>query len=194
MARRLSRDAMTMRSGADDLATFAMFFEYRKRATAARSPRLWLAILAWLPGALCAAEGAALLPARDLARDGRDMNARKLPMMVLYSQANCAWCERARREYLIPMQRDPAYRDKVVLRQIDIDSDAPLTDFSGQATTHRAFGKAQNARVAPTILVYGPTGERLSEPIVGFRIPDFYGAYLERSIDEGLAMLHRSEK
>ncbi|MCK7492156.1 MAG: thioredoxin family protein [Comamonadaceae bacterium] len=108
-------------------------------------------------------------------------------MLVLYSQADCPWCERARREYLVPMQRDAAYRDRVVLRQIDIDSDTPLTDFAGRPTTHREFGKAERARVAPTVMIYGPGGERLSDPIVGFRIPDFYGAYLERAIDEGLA-------
>jgi len=182
-----------MRSGAGNLATLAMLFGCLKGSTAARSARLWLAILAWLPGALGAAEGS-LAVARDFARDGRDLSAKKLPMLVLYSQADCPWCERARREYLVPMQRDAAYRDRVVLRQIDIDSDAPLTDFAGHPTTHREFGKAERARVAPTVMIYGPGGERLSDPIVGFRIPDFYGAYLERAIDEGLATVRRSAK
>lgn len=154
----------------------------------ARSARRLVAILAWLPAALGAAEGG-LATAQDLARDARDLRARKLPLLVLYSQSDCQWCERARREYLLPMQKDAAYRDRVLLRQIDLDSDAALTDFAGRRTTHREFAKGEHARVTPTVAFYGPDGARLSEPIVGMRIPDFYGAYLERAIDEGLAKL-----
>jgi thioredoxin-related protein len=154
-----------------------------------------LGILAWLPLALWTAQGAlgadhdSLAPARDLARDGRELRARRLPLLVLYSQKSCSWCDKARREYLLPMQKDAAYRDRLMLRQIDLDSDVPLTDFTGRRTTHSEFARAERARLTPTIAFYGPEGERLSEPIVGLRIADFYGAYLERGIDESLAKL-----
>jgi thioredoxin-related protein len=157
------------------------------RQTATTARRL-AAILAWLPAALSAAPGS-LTPAQDLVRDARELRARKLPLLVLYSQSDCQWCERARREYLVPMQNDGAYRDRVLLRQIDLDSDAALTDFAGRRTTHREFAKGERARVTPTVAFYGPDGERLSEPIVGLRIPDFYQAYLDRAIDEGGARL-----
>lgn len=155
---------------------------------AASSARRLAAILAWLPVALAAAPGT-LTPAQDLVRDARELRARKLPLLVLYSQSDCQWCEKARREYLVPMQNDGAYRDRVLLRQVDLDSDAALTDFAGRRTTHREFAKGERARVTPTVAFYGPDGERLSEPIVGLRIPDFYQAYLDRAIDEGVARL-----
>jgi thioredoxin-related protein len=143
-----------------------------------------------VPCALAAGE-AVLEPANDLARDARAMRAGRYPMLVLYSQHDCAWCERARREYLAPMGRDPAWRGKLVLRQIDIDSHDALTDFAGHATSHGEFAAAEKARVTPTVVVYGPDGARLAEPIVGFRLPDFYGSYLERAVEEGLAKLRR---
>ena len=167
-----------------------MLFEYVRCLAGARQPLrrmpLWLGILAWLPGA---AGAAGLTAAMDLARDGRDLRPRKLAMLVLYSQADCKWCEQVRRDFLVPMQQDPAYRDKVVLRQIDLDSDAALTDFAGRKITHHEFAQAERAYVTPTVIVYGPDGARLAEPIVGLRIPDFYGAYLDRAIDDGLAKL-----
>jgi thioredoxin-related protein len=166
----------------------------------ARSARRVAAILAWLPLALgliqgCfAADHESLAPARDLARDGRELRARRLPLLVLYSQSGCSWCDRARREYLLPMQNDPAYRGRVLLRQVDLDSDAPLTDFAGRHTTHRDFAQSERTRVTPTVAFYGPDGERLSEAIVGLRIADFYSAYLDRGIDEGLAKLRPGGK
>jgi len=141
--------------------------------------------LAQLP----ATSPAALPLARDLSADAQRLRAHRIPLLVLYSQADCPWCERARREFLVPMANDPAAAERVMLLQIDLDSDAPLTDFAGHATTHRAFAKTQNARFTPTLMFYGPDGGQLAEPIVGFRLADFYGEYIERDIDEGLARL-----
>lgn len=145
-----------------------------------------MTILAWLSATAAAAE----LPlAQDLARDAQELAAKRIPMLVLYSQADCRWCERVRREYLGPMQRDPSYRARVVLRQIDLDSQARLIDFSGRATTHLDFARAEGARVTPTVQLYGPKGERLAEAIIGFLLPDFYAAYIDSAIVQATSRL-----
>jgi thioredoxin-related protein len=121
------------------------------------------------------------------------MRARRLPMLVLYSQTDCSWCTRARREFLLPMQRNAGNRERVVLRQVDIDSDSPLTDFAGHGTTHRRFAQSEHANTTPTVVFYGADGTRLAEAIVGFHIPDFYGAYLDRALDASLTRLRQDE-
>jgi len=150
--------------------------------------RAVLLILAWLPMAPCAAP-AGIAPARDLALDAADMRTRGIVMLVLFSQDGCRWCERARTEILIPLQNDPASRRRVVLRDIALDVDAPLTDFAGRKTTHRRFAAGEGARVTPTLIVYGPDGRRLAEPIVGFLTADFYAEHVNRAVEEGLARL-----
>ena len=147
-----------------------------------------LAILAWLPAAAAAAD---VPPAQDLAQDAQELAAKRIPMLILYSQADCRWCERVRREYLGPMQRDPSYRSRVVLRQIDLDAPTALVDFAGRATTHIEFARAEGARVTPTVQLYGPKGERLGEAIVGFRTADFYAAYLDDAIDQATSRMRR---
>lgn len=148
-------------------------------------------ILSWVPSTLGAAPGASpgIVPARDLAADAREMRARGSVMLVLFSQAGCRWCERARNEVLLPLQNDPTSRGRVVLREIALDQDASLTDFAGRKTTHRQFSRGENARFTPTLIVYGPDGARLAEPIVGFRTADFYAEYVNRAIEEGLGRL-----
>ncbi|MDP2794106.1 MAG: thioredoxin family protein [Sulfurisoma sp.] len=153
-----------------------------------RWPRCWLrlmvaAILAWPPLA------SALPPARDLAADARQMREMKLPMLVLYSRAGCDWCERARRQFLDPLVADPATAGRMLIRQIDIDRRTAIADFSGNATSHQEFARGRNIRLTPTIEVLGPDGEPLTEAIVGVRLPDFYGTYIERAIDAGLGRL-----
>lgn len=139
-------------------------------------------ILACVPIALAAAPDA-LPKADDLARDAALMRADNMPMVVLYSQANCSYCEQARR-YLGPMAHDPAMSQRALFRQIDIDSDATLTDFGGRPGTHRSLSRAQKAQFTPTVVVLDADGRTLGEPIIGMRLADFYGQYIENAIDD----------
>jgi len=154
----------------------------------ARGWRTVLLILSWLPLAAGAA-APRLAPAQDLAADADAMRARGTVMLVLYSRHGCPWCERARKEVLLPLQSAPESEKRVVLREIAIDEDAPLTDFAGRRTTHRRFAAGEGARLTPTLILYGPDGRRLAEPLVGYLTADFYAEYVNRTIEEGLARL-----
>lgn len=155
---------------------------FRRSAASGFTPMArWLAaILTCMPLALGAAP--LELPApRNLQQEAADMARTGKPMVVLYSRPGCQWCDQAR-TYLAPMAREEGSRDAALYRQIDLDSDAPLVDFQGRRGTQRSFAERERVRFTPTVVVYGPRGERLAEPIVGMRLADFYGQYLEQAI------------
>ena len=164
--------------------------------------RQWLWILAclsaWGLAAAALAQPAsgsspALPAARDLAADAQLLRARQIPLMILYSRPDCSWCERARREFLVPLVADPAAAERVLVRQVDLDSAAPLTDFAGRITTHGAFAKARQVMHTPTLMFYDQDGSQVASPIQGFLLADYYGAIVERRIDEGLAQLREAK-
>lgn len=144
-------------------------------------------ILACVPIALSAAQPG-LPSAENLARDAEAMRAGRMPMVVLYSQARCSYCDEAR-TYLVPMASNPANARRALFRQIDIDSDAPLTDFAGQASTHRRVARALGARFTPTVVVLDAEGKPIGEPILGMRLADFYGQYVENAIEHARTAL-----
>ena len=144
-------------------------------------------ILACVPIALSAAQPS-LPKAADLAIDGAAMRAAKMPMVVLYSQAGCSYCDEAR-TYLVPMARDPANAQRALFRQVDIDSDAALTDFAGKPTTHRRLAAQLGAKFTPTVSLLDAEGRALGEAIIGMRLPDFYGQYVDNAIDDARAAL-----
>ena len=147
-------------------------------------------ILAWPP--LVTVAGSHPLPRADnLAADASRMRTARIPLLVLYSQADCRWCEVVRRDHLLPLLERPDSGARLLLRQVDIDSDRPLTDFAGSRSSHRAFARREGIKVTPTLAVYGPDGRRLAEPLVGVRIPDYYGAYIERLIEQAHRNLER---
>jgi len=164
------------------------------------APRQWAWILACLPfwalagpppAGTPALSGEALQVAHDFAADARVLRERRIPLMVLYSRADCPWCERARRQYLVPLANEPGSAERVLMRQINLDSDAALLDFHGKTTTHRRFGSSQRAKLTPTLMFYGPDGRQVGEPIVGFLLADFYAAHIDRGIDHALAALRQ---
>jgi thioredoxin-related protein len=154
-------------------------------------PTRWiLACLAalFLAAPACA-QVAQMVEAHDLAADARLAAARKVPLLLLFSEAGCPWCERARQEFLLPMQRNPEYQAKVMMREVGIDSSAALVDFAGIRTTQAEFARRLRVNMMPTVMLLGPRGELLAEPLVGFRGADYYGYFLDQRIDAALAQL-----
>jgi thioredoxin-related protein len=138
-----------------------------------------------------AAQSTAGLPAAgDLAADGAAAKEKRLPVLLFFNRAGCQFCERALREYLTPMQRDPAYANRVIFRQVETNKSNRLVDFGGRSTTHREFAARYKIRLTPTIWFVDGDGNALAEPIVGLPTIDFYGAYLDQSIADSLAKLH----
>lgn len=147
----------------------------------------WGLILAWgvaLPAATSAATG--LVEAKNFRADARTAGARRVPIMVLFSSPSCPYCERVKREYLVPMHQDPAYRNRAIFREVDITSTAPLTGFDGRATTGGAFAAAHKVFMVPTVMVFDLDGQPTGDAIVGLLIPDYYFGYLESAIDNGM--------
>jgi thioredoxin-related protein len=148
----------------------------------------WALILAWglaLPGAASAASG--LTHAKSFQADARLATQRQVPVLVLFTSPGCHYCERVKREYLAPMHKDPAYRNKVIIREVTVGATTPLTGFDGTPTTEGAFAATHKVFMVPTVKVLDTRGNDASEAIVGLLTPDYYFSYLEAAIDEGLS-------
>ena len=111
------------------------------------------------------------------------------PLILLFSRQDCPYCQTIKRDYLQPLASNLRYRDKVVVRQINQDSDAPITDFRGERSTHARFAAAERIKLVPVVAFYGPDGKRLTDPIIGTRLPDFYQSYLEQAIEKSVLAL-----
>lgn len=128
-----------------------------------------------------------LVQGNNLYQDARGMAQERRPIMLFFTQAGCPYCERARREYLGPLAREAATADRFVLREIAIESS--LIDLDGRRVSAREFALAYKVRLFPTVILIDATGRLLAEPLVGFTVPDFYGAYLEARVATAIGAL-----
>jgi len=157
------------------------------RATIAWRIAVWALILTWglaLSGVARAADG--LVHAKNFQTDARTAATRQVPILVVFTTPDCPYCERVKHDYLIPMHKDPAYRTRVIIREVTIGSTGPLTDFDGKPTTEGAFAAAHKVFMVPTVQVFDTQGHDVGDAIVGLLIPDFYFGYLENAIDAGV--------
>ena len=127
--------------------------------------------------------------ANDLHGLGRESDIRKIPVVLFFSSKHCEYCDLVRDGFLKHLLTDPAFMNKLLLREIRIGSTRELLDFNRQSITHATFTEQRAIELVPTIQFTDGLGDILTEDIVGVTTLGFYGAYLERAIEQSLSTL-----
>lgn len=149
-------------------------------------------ILACSAGAAGAQTPPPLVKADDLLPLTSQSMVQGIPIMLVFTHEECPYCTRAKKEHLEPLAVSPDYGPKVILREVDVDSNETMRDFEGKPVTHREFARRYNIRSVPTVITFTSSGQQVSEPLVGLLTPDFYNLYLHRQIDDGRLFIRRA--
>ncbi len=131
---------------------------------------------------------AAGLPvAADLQTDGQLAQKERLPLLVFFSAQSCHYCEVVRSLYLGPMYTSGDYAGKVIMREVQVESGRSLRDFKGDKISQVDFARRYGISLTPQIMFMDSEGKQLVPALVGLSTPDFFGGYLDESIDAALA-------
>ena len=125
---------------------------------------------------------------KDFTVEAKDAHKRHVPILVLFMSETCEYCETVLEEFLLPIQRDLEFKDKVILRQIESSSGDVLIDFDGNSTTYRKFSGRHKVQGVPNVMLFDSNGQVLTF-IEGLLTVDFYYAFLVDAIDESLAKI-----
>lgn len=139
-----------------------------------------------------AANSGVVRVASNLHADAQLARRKGKPVLIIFTSPSCVYCERVIHYYLIPMQRNPDYAGKVLIRQVDMTSPRALADFRGKATTEKQYAARLKINFAPTIVVFTPDGKPAGKPLVGLGPKDYYGGYMDQAINAGLVRMHAS--
>ncbi len=134
-----------------------------------------------------------VLVSRDLAADARLATERGVPLLVMFAQEGCAYCELVESEFLRPMILSGDYEDRVVIRKLMLDSFDSIRDFDGSSVEVETLATRFNAPLTPTLVFLSPQGRELAPRLIGISTVDFYGGDLEARIDTALATLRRPQ-
>jgi len=152
--------------------------------------RLMTACVACWIGAVTAGE-VTVPQATDLRAEAERASALKVPLLLMFSAEHCPYCMRMEDEFLGPMIISGDYEDKVLIRKLELGG-GTLRDFDGKTVTVDALAERYTVFVTPTLVFLDPAGHQLTDKMVGLTTPDFFGGYLDASIDTSLSRLGRS--
>jgi thioredoxin-related protein len=107
-----------------------------------------------------------------------------LTLLLAVTREGCTYCAQLRREFLAPMIRSGEYADTVRIREMMMEPDMPIVDFSGQPTTTAKLAARYGVSITPTVLLLDSSGNSLRPPITGINNADMYGFYLDQAIAE----------
>ena len=130
-----------------------------------------------------------MVPVTDLREEARIAEADNLVLVLEFSSEYCGYCRKLENLFLLPMQRNPEYGEKVLIRSVSLDNYEYLVDFDGKFTTTAEFAARYSVSVTPTLLFLDSDGEELSKKLVGIWSEDFFGGYIDNRIDEARANL-----
>lgn len=151
--------------------------------------RLVLA-LAFLSGAtLAGGEPVRMVPAADLREEARLSRAGNLVLVIEFASDSCEYCRKLEDLFLLPMQRNPEYDSKILLRTVSLDAYETLIDFDGRRVDTRDFAARYGVSLTPTLVFLDDQGAELSDKLVGIWSEDFYGGYIDNRIDEARSRL-----
>lgn len=119
----------------------------------------------------------------DLRVEAGIARANKLVLMLEFSRDDCPYCRKLEALFLLPMQRNTGYDDKILVRMISLDDDKNVIDFEGQTLTTNEFAARYGVSLTPTLLFLNADGVEIGERLVGIWSEDFYGVFIDDRID-----------
>ncbi|MEC8542807.1 MAG: thioredoxin fold domain-containing protein [SAR324 cluster bacterium] len=134
----------------------------------------------------------ASMPEMPIAKDLKTTaNQSPNKVVVLYFTAEyCMYCQALDWEVLVPVMRSGEYAEIANFQRVQHDEpETKLTDFDGSMVSSRELIQRCKVNVTPTLIFLGPNGHEVASPLVGFLTVDFYGAYLDQSLEDGRAQL-----
>lgn len=160
-----------------------------------QSPLRYFTLLLFLIffSGLAFAEPTDLPEITDFRIEAAESAAKNIPILVLFKTDYCPYCAEALHDFLMPMQRDPEMRGKVIMREVIVDNKTRIIDIKGHSNTTLEFaGKVQIWGV-PHVMLFDQYGNKLNE-IKGLVIADFYYSYLKDAIADATAKILASGK
>lgn len=112
----------------------------------------------------------------------------RVPVVVLIDQEDCPYCRQAEEDFFDPILTGGEMDGRVIFGKISIDEGETILDGDGNRVTTRAFLADYGSDfLTPTVLFLDHAKRELTDRLVGMLTPDYYGYYLERSIQSAIS-------
>ena len=140
-------------------------------------------VILLLPG-LAVSSSVEMIQSQDLRDDSRIVDESNLILVIEFSSEYCGYCRQLEQDFLMPMLRNSDYDDKILIRSVSMSDYEYLVDFEGRSVSTAEFASQYRVVITPTLVFLDSKGVEMAEKLVGFWSPDYFGGFIDNSIDE----------
>jgi thioredoxin-related protein len=140
-----------------------------------------------------ASDSTSMIQVQDLREEARLAKSEGLILVLEISSASCPYCRKIEKLFLLPMQRNAEYDDKILIRSVSLDEFETLVDFEGESISGAEFAARYQASLTPTLLFLNAEGVEMTEKLVGIWSEDFYGGFIDDRIEQARSRLAQVE-
>lgn len=126
--------------------------------------------------------------AQNLQELGKQANQQNIPIALLFTAKGLKSTENLKNEAILPALYSGQLDGKVLMREIEVNTDASTVDFYGEKLANSEFKELYNLTSLPVVLFLNGDGDQLSDPLMSGAY-DFYFFYLKDSINASLKHL-----
>ncbi|MBV1931905.1 MAG: thioredoxin fold domain-containing protein [Porticoccaceae bacterium] len=112
------------------------------------------------------------------------------PVVLYISRTDCHFCYLLEEEVLNPLLRSGEYTDKIIFRNLVLDSTELVVDFKGNLVAPADMARILEVELTPTLLFLNNENQELLPRIVGYQRSEYYFYYLEETIHNAIEVIN----
>jgi thioredoxin-related protein len=132
-----------------------------------------------------------LVDGKNFFADGQLSKDQKIPILVMFSEPYCPYCELVKREVLNSMSELEEYKKKVIIRHIFYSSLTDIKNFQDENSNQSKFAFKYGAKFFPTLMLLDGDGNIL-EKKVGVVLIENYWTELDELIQSATQMIQNT--
>lgn len=106
----------------------------------------------------------------------------RIPLLIEFSSPWCSYCETLEKEILEPMLISGSYRNRVIIRKLEVSDYNRLIDFDGQPQASLDWAMSMKVDLYPTLVFFNGEGKEISDRLVGIAVLEFVSDELEKRL------------
>ncbi|NKB77147.1 MAG: thioredoxin fold domain-containing protein [Gammaproteobacteria bacterium] len=111
------------------------------------------------------------------------------PIILLIDQSDCPFCRRVESEFFAAIFAGGEFSERAIFGKVSIDEGETIVNKKGDQISTREFLSPYSSDFTPTVLFIDGEKNELVERMVGLMTPDYYGYYLEKSIEKAISLV-----
>ena len=135
-------------------------------------------------------DGSSIQYLQSLQHVAATARARGVPILVLFCSFWCKHCDVLEQQVLQPMMLNDKYRERILLKKLEVDDDSTITGFDGVQYPSEEIGKMYDVDLYPTMVFFDANGREVSQRIVGMSSVEHVFDKLDSAIDKAVQALN----